>query len=183
MDKMWKKIKKEAKQGNMAIAAALGILLIFLVIVMAFSFIHSLMVRYHVSEEMRVLLQTTRTQGYAHASQIEGTAEYLSERFDFDEETFKESISVSTVDGARNKYRGNNDLNGLNGDVLPENRPERGSGDYILVELNYEHNADWWDRFYGAFQGGASSMRHVRFSERIGPEYYRPETEYTAGGD
>lgn len=180
---MLKRLWQRKKEGMITVEVPFAMLLFLTVVLMAMAATHSITVRTYINSDMNGLLQSVRMHGYAPAEQVDGVAYIIADSRGYDVEDVKDSLFISRVN-ARGELVGSYDsLNGyVHGEIAPEDRVERGSGDYIVVELMYEAEDDWWANISGSLFGINSNMRNITYSRRIGSEYYNPDAEWTGGG-
>jgi len=178
---MLKRLWKRKKEGMITVEVPFAMLLFMMVVVLAMAAVHSVTTRTFVNSDMNGLLQSVRMHGYAPAAQIDGVAHIIADSRGYDVDDVRDSLYVSRVNERGELVGNHNSLNGyVHGEVDPNDRVERGSGHYILVELRYETDDDWWANT-SAILGVESNMRHINYSRRIGSEYYNPDAEWTGG--
>lgn len=178
---MLKTLWKRKRDGFITVEVPFAMLLFMFVVIFALSATHSIIVRSYVNTDMNSFLQSVRMHGYAPSEQVDGVAHIIAESRGYPVEDVKDSLFISRVDSSGNLVGSSNSLNGaVHGELAPEDRVERGSGEYILVELKYETDDDWWALVNRGI-GIDSNMNKVTYNRRIGSEYYNPDAEWTGG--
>ena len=176
---MLKTLWKRKRDGYITVEVPFAMLLFLFVVIFALAATHSIIVRSYVNTDMNSFLQSVRMHGYAPADQVDGVAHIIAESRGYPVEDVKDSLIISRVDASGHLVGSSNSLNGaVHGELAPEDRVERGSGEYILVELQYETDDDWWARVNSGI-GIDSNMKKVTYNRRIGSEYYNPDAEWT----
>ena len=179
---MLKKLWKRKRDGFITVEVPFAMLLFMFIIIFALAATHSIIVRSYVNTDMNSFLQSVRMHGYAPADQVDGVAHILAESRGYPVEDVKDSLIISRVNSSGHLVGSSNSLNGaVHGELAPEDRVERGSGEYILIELQYETDDDWWANV-NSMIGIDSNMEKVTYNRRIGSEYYNPDAEWTGGG-
>ena len=134
----------------------------------------------HVTNDMNALVQESRLHGYATSEQVNGIAQRIAKSRGYDVDDVRNSIIVSRSNANGEIVGDRNSLNGaIHGELSPDERVGRGSGDYILVEFNYEIKDSWLVNIFSAVNKD-SGLTRLTFSERIGSEYYIEGTEFEA---
>lgn len=178
---MLKKLWRRKQDGFITVEVPFAMLLFMFVVIFALAATHSVIVRSYVNTDMNSFLQSVRMHGYAPSEQVDGVAHIIAESRGYPVEDVRDSLFISRVDSSGDLVGSSNSLNGyVHGELAPEDRVERGSGEYILVELQYETDDDWWALVNRGI-GIDSNMNKVTYNRRIGSEYYNPDAEWTGG--
>lgn len=178
---MLKRLWKRRKEGFITVEVPFAMLLLLTVVILAMAAVHSITVRTYINSDMNGFLQSVRIHGYAPSEQVEGVAHIIADSRGYDVDDVRDGLFISRVNERGELMDTRNSLNGyVHGEIAPEDRVERGSGHYILVELNYRADDDWWANMMGGM-GIESGMRTIRYNRRIGSEYYNPDAEWTGG--
>lgn len=176
---------RRLKEGFSTIEAPLVILLLLFVFFLGLSAVTHWGNQVYVTNDMNTLVQESRLHGYATKQQVEGVAQRLAISRGYDVDDVQNSIMISRSNANGEIVGERNSLNGaVHGELAPEDRVARGSGEYILVELQYEIKDSWWVNIFSTMDMD-SGLKYLTFSERIGSEYYLEGSEFvppTGGG-
>lgn len=178
---MLKKLWKRKQDGFITVEVPFVMVLFMFVVIFALAATHSVIVRSYVNTDMNSFLQSVRMHGYAPSEQVDGVAHILADSRGYPVDDVRDSLFISRVDSSGQLVGAYNSLNGhVHGEIAPEDRVERGSGEYILIQLQYETDDDWWAKV-NSMIGIDSNMEKVTYDRRIGSEYYNPDAEWTGG--